>query len=51
MSSSDGIYYPTLTVARPVVLEAEFVGSKWYKDDVEIPEMECHSNPRNGLCI
>ena len=26
MSSSDGIYYPTtLTVARPVVLEAEFV--------------------------
>ena len=38
LASSDGTYYPTtLTVSRPTVSNhVTYLGSKWYKDDVEI---------------
>ena len=38
ITSSDGIYYPTtLTGVSPVVTNANYVSSQWYKDDVAIP--------------
>ena len=37
ITSSDGIYYPTtLTGVSPVVTNANYVSSQWYKDDVAI---------------
>ena len=38
VSSSNGDYIPTVLTATPgVVADAEFAGSQWYKDGVEIP--------------
>ena len=38
IASSNGVYSPTtLTATTAVVSNATFVGSKWYKDGVEIP--------------
>ena len=38
ITSSNGVYSPTtLTATAAVVSNATFVGSKWYKDGVEVP--------------